>query len=120
MRVYIEMVDLVANALVELVEKKQQREVLFCQLDEYGAKVIAALNGKDVPAVLVVSRESQLALVEDYTEFFEPYTSSRGEPGIRLRDEKEPLDLWRRFCASFSTKVIWAFQEETATKALGL
>lgn len=121
MRIYIEIVDLVANALIELVEKKEQREVLFSQLDEYGAKVIEALNQEEKSrAVLVVSRESQMALVDDYTEFFESYCSAEGAPGIRLRDGKEPIDLWRHFCASFSTKVIWAFQVEQATKALGL
>lgn len=121
MRIYIEIADLAANALIELVEKKKQKEVLFSQLDEYGAKVVEVLNQENKErAVLVVSRESQMALVDDYTDFFEPYCSAEGAPGIKLRDDKEPLDLWRRFCASFSVKVIWAFQAEQATRMLGL
>lgn len=37
MCIYIGIEDLVANALIELVEKSEKREVLFKQLDEYGA-----------------------------------------------------------------------------------
>ena len=44
MCIYIGIEDLVANALIELVEKSEKREVLFKQLDEYGAKVIKYLN----------------------------------------------------------------------------
>ena len=39
MYIYIEIEELVANALIELVEKKGRREVLFKELDEYGARV---------------------------------------------------------------------------------
>lgn len=121
MSIYIEIEDLVANALIELVEKKGQREVLFSQLDEYGARVIDVLNQDDeTQAMLVVSRESQLALVDDYTDFFAPYCNDEGAQGIRLRDGKEPIDLWKRFCASFSSKIIWVFQAEQVTCALGV
>lgn len=43
MCIYIGIEDLVANALIELVEKSEKREVLFKQLDEYGAQVIKYL-----------------------------------------------------------------------------
>ena len=56
MYIYIEIEDLVANALIELVENKGKREVLFKELDEYGARVIDVLSsdGK-TKAVLLVS-----------------------------------------------------------------
>ncbi len=44
MYIYIGIEDLVANALTELVEKSEKREVLFKELDEYGVKVIKYLN----------------------------------------------------------------------------
>lgn len=121
MRIYIEIEDLVANALIELVEKKGQREVLFSQLDDYGAKVVEFLNGElRTPAILVVTRESQRALVDDYTDFFEPFCDQSGAQGIRLRDDKEPIDLWRRFCASFSSKLNAVFRAEQVVRVLGV
>lgn len=120
MYIYIEIEDLVANALIELVEKKGKREVLFWELDNYGARVINELNSDGrTKAVLVVSRESQMAVLEDYTDMFEPYELG-GMPGIRLRDGVEPIQLWIRFCASLSMKVISAFQAENAKRALGV
>lgn len=120
MYIYIEIEDLVANALIELVDKKGKREVLFRELDEYGARVIDVLSSDgETKAVLVVSRESQMAMLEDYTDMFEPYELN-GAPGIKLRDGIEPLQLWVRFCASLSTKVISAFQAEITKKALGV
>ena len=120
MYIYIEIEDLVANALIELVEKSGKREVLFRELDEYGAKVIEVLSDEqDTKAVLVVSRESQMAMLEDYTDMFEPFEDN-GALGIRLRDGIETIELWKRFCASLSIKVIHAFQAEKAKQVLGV
>ena len=44
MYIYIEMKDLVANALIELLESGKRGEVLFKQLDDYGARVIEVLS----------------------------------------------------------------------------
>ena len=120
MYIYIEIEDLVANALIELVEKNDRREVLFRELDEYGARVIDILNsdGK-TNAILVVSRESQMALLEDYSNMFEPFEKD-GALGIRLKDGVTSIDLWKRFCASLSLKVIRAFQTQQAKQALGV
>ena len=120
MYTYIEMEDLVANAFIELVEKKNKREILFSELDEYGAKVIEALNSNGVTdAVLVVSRESQLAMIEDYSDMFEGFEKD-GAKGIRLLDNVEPIDLWRRFCASLSLKVLNAFKAQSTKDVLGV
>lgn len=110
MYIYIEIEDLVANALIELVEKKGQREVLFKDLDEYGARVVDVLSSDgETKAVLVVSRESQMVMLEDYTDMFEPFERD-GAKGIRLKDGIMPIQLWKRFCASLSLKVLEAFQ----------
>ena len=120
MYIYIEIEDLVANALIELVEKKGQREVLFKELDDYGARVIDVLNqeGK-TKAILVVSRESQTAMLEDYADMFEPFERD-GAKGIRLKEGITPMQLWKRFCVSLSLKVIEAFQSSITREALGV
>lgn len=120
MHIYIEIEELVANALIELVEKKGKREVLFKDLDEYGARVVEVLSSDgETKATLVVSRESQIAMLEDYTDMFEPFEAG-GAKGIRLKDNILPFQLWVRFCTSLSMKVIAAFQSERTREALGV
>lgn len=117
---YIEIKDLVANALIELTENGEKGEVLFKQLDVYGACVIEELNADaQTNAVLVVSRESQFAIVEDYADMFELFERG-GAKGIRLKEGIDSLKLWNRFCASLSLKVIRAFQSEKPRAALGV
>lgn len=120
MYIYIEIEDLVANAFIELVERKGKRELLYSELDEYGARVIEALNSDGVTnAVLVVSRESQKAMIEDYSDMFEEFEIN-GSKGIRLLAEIEPIELWARFCASLSLKVLNAFREQSTKDVLGV
>lgn len=57
MCIYIRIEDLVANALSELTEHKNQRQVLFKDLDRYGAKVIKVLNQEGEQAVLILSKK---------------------------------------------------------------
>lgn len=120
MYIYIEMKDLVANALIELLESGEKGEVLFRQLDEYGASVVEVLSSEaETNAVLVVSRESQMAMVEDYSDMFELFERD-GAKGIRLKNGITSLQLWERFCTSLSLKVLRAFQSEKTKKALGV
>lgn len=110
MCIYIEKKDLVANAFIELLEKQGKRQVLFSELDEYGARVIEKLNEEgETQAVLVVSRESQTAMVEDYSDLFEPVRIN-GAKGIGLREGVERMQLWECFCTSLSVRVIMAFK----------
>ena len=51
MCIYIGIEDLVANALIELVENTEKREVMFKELDEYGALVVKYLNDEAEQAV---------------------------------------------------------------------
>lgn len=120
MYIYIEMKDLVANALIELIESGEEGEILFKQLDEYGARVIEVLSSEEqITAVLVVSRESQMAMVEDYSDMFELFERG-GAKGIRLKTGIDSIKLWNRFCASLSLKVLRAFQSEKTKAVLGV
>ena len=120
MYIYIQIEDLVANAFINLIEKKKVREILYSDLDIYGAKVIEQLNSQGGPkAVLVVSRESQMAIVEDYSDMFEAFERD-GSKGIRLLDGVEPMDLWIRFCTPLSYKVIKVFRAPAVKQALGI
>ena len=67
--------DLVANALIESLERSGKREVLFRDLDKYGAKVIKVLDRKGEQAVLIFSRESTTQFLRDYSNYFEAFSS---------------------------------------------
>lgn len=118
--IYIQIEDLVANAFIDLVEANLQREILYSDLDKYGAKVIEQINRNgEAKAILVVSRESQLAMVEDYSDMFEAFERN-GSKGIRLLDDVDSIDLWERFCTSISYTVLMAFQAPAVKEALGI
>lgn len=120
MYIYIEIKDLVANALIELLENGERGEVLFRQLDEYGARVVEVLNSdKETNAVLVVTRESQIAMVEDYHDMFELFERD-GAKGIRLKEGVDSLQVWNRFCLSLSLRVLKAFRSERTKEVLGV
>lgn len=120
MYIYIELEALVANAFIDLLEKKKKRVIFYSDLDAYGAKVIDELNSSgDTKAVLVVSRESQRAMVEDYSDMFVAFEEN-GVKGIRLLDGIEPIALWERFCTSLSYPVIMAFRSPAVKAVLGV
>ena len=115
MCIYIGIEDLVANALIELVEKSEKREVLFKQLDEYGAKVINYLNDKQEQAVLVLSNE----FLHDYSDYFELFSDNIDE-GIRLKEGIPVSRLWEKFRGYLSVNVMLAFMDRVSVSALGV
>lgn len=112
MYLYIEIIDVVANAFIELLKKEEKRYVLFSELDSYGAKVVEYLNEKEgIHAIYVVSQEDQHDLCVDYSGFFKEYKSENGERGIELKEGISQMDIWEQFCAALSFKVIMAFKK---------
>lgn len=119
MCIYIGIEDLVANALIELVEKSAEREVLFKQLDEYGAQVIKYLNDKEEQAVLVLSKERTNEFLHDYSDYFELFSRGMDE-GIRLRENVSVSELWEKFRGYLSVDVMLAFMDKVSVSALGV
>ena len=122
MCVYIGIEDLVANALIELIEQKNQREVLFKDLDKYGAMVIKCLNEEGYEeAVLLLSKERTDAFLHDYTDYFELYTDDNDvDEGIRLKPEITAERLWEIFRCYLSADVLEAFMNDEAVSLLGV
>lgn len=119
MAIYIGIEDLVANALIELVEKTKKREVLFKELDEYGAMVIKYLNELDEQAILVLSKERTNEFLHDYSDYFELFTSDNND-GIRLKTGIEVEELWEKFRGYLSVDVMLAFIDKVSVRALGV
>ena len=119
MAIYIGIEDLAANALIELVEKSEKREVLFKELDVYGAMVVKYLKDKQEQAILILSKERTNAFLRDYSEFFELYTSE-GNEGIRLKTGVGVEQLWETFRGYLSVDVMLAFMDQVSVSVLGV
>lgn len=119
MCMYIGIEDLVANAIIELVEKSQRNEVLFSEINRYGATVVQILSENDNKAILILSRERTSAFLNDYSDFFELYTNGT-EEGIRLKENISVSQLWEKFRGYLSIDVMMAFTDARSIAALGV
>lgn len=117
--IYIGIEDLVANALIELVENTGSRQVFFKDLDEYGAMVVKCLNDKNEQAVLLLSKERTNEFLHDYSDLFEFFSEGISE-GIRLKDGVTVEELWEKFRGYLSVDVMLAFMDSVAISKLGV
>lgn len=117
--IYIGIADLVANALIELVENTGSRQVFFKDLDEYGAMVVKYLNDKNEQAVLLLSKEQTNEFLHDYSDLFEFFTEGISE-GIKLKDDVTVERLWEKFRGYLSVDVMMAFMDSVAISKLGV
>lgn len=117
-KVYIEMLDLVANALIFLLDNNKEKKISFAMLDKYGTKVREVLEKEnDTDVYIYMSRESQDAIFEDYSEFFEQYNDN-GTKGIKLKEGITSERLWKKFCLYLPLGVLKAFEDSSVTDVL--
>lgn len=120
MSIYIGIEDLVANAVIELLENSREGQVLFSELDEYGARVVECINEEtDEQAILILSKERTNAFLHDYSEYFEAFSTQMGK-GIRLKDGIDVDVLWGKFRGYLSAEILRAFMSKRALNALGV
>lgn len=117
MYIYIGIEDLAANALIELLEKKNKREVLFSELNSYGSEVLKILNSEEEKAILILSKERTMDFWRDYSAYFDVFKYDDAE-GIRLKDDITLEQLWSKFRSYLSADVIKAFIDEDSVKVL--
>lgn len=121
MSIKIGIADLVANALIELVDNDENnREVTYKQLNEYGALVIETLNAQKEEAVLIISKERTKAFLHDYSDFFEVRVNAKKEKCIALRVGKTTDELRELFRGYLSLDMLLAFMSEYSLQALGI
>lgn len=121
MSIRIGIEDLVANALIEMVDNDvNNREVTYSQLNEYGAIVIETLNAQNEEAVLIVSRERTQAFLHDYSDFFQVRENAQGEKCIALVEGRTTDELRKMFRGYLSLDMLLAFISEHSLQALGI
>lgn len=114
---FIGMEDVVANALIELIEDKGCRIVNTKQIMEYGAQIVRFFMENGEQAVLLISRDYTNEFIYNYSEYFE--IIERGnEEYIVLKDDKNADDLRAYFRACVSLDYLKAFISEQSIAVL--
>lgn len=120
MSVYIKIEDLAANALIELVERKQERDISLSQLWEYGMAIVSELNhdtGDEY--VCIFSRDAVDSFVHDYTDFFD--IKDKGDERYISKKRNVSLDdLKNAFRSYLSIDMLVAFVSVNSLRKIGI
>lgn len=120
---YIGIEDLAANALIEILQTKNEQDFERCtvtlnELEKYGAEVVRYLNEeKGEKALLILSRASTTHMFRNYSDFFEEVNTNDGI-SIALRRGRTVEDLIDKFRTYLAIDVINAFRSEKTLGAL--
>lgn len=117
---YIGIEDLVANALIEIVDKTGNNEVSFQKLNDYGAIVIRTLNEQKEEAILLLSRDRTNAFIHNCTEFFDIRDEENGDTIISLKKGVTTNQLRLQFRTNIAFDVLLAFVNEKCLQVLGV
>lgn len=124
MYTFIGIENVAANALIELLEKRDEREVSFDKIVKYGMQVARILKERsNEEVILLVSRKYQISMVENYSDFFEADFSHGGHSVFRLKgvNKEETLEaLKNHFRWTMSLPVMDAFMSDDALRELGV
>lgn len=123
MPTFIGIESLAANALIELMEKNHTREVTFDTLVSYGMEIVRVLMKSGEDAVLLLSRQDQLDMIENYSEYFEVDFSDTYTGTFRLKDTVSAQDLEnlkKHFRWTMTVRLFEAFLSPEALQKLGV
>jgi len=116
---FIGIEDLVANALIELVEKTGNRTVSFSQLNKYGDAIVAKLKAKDMDVTLVYTRDSTEQFLHDCSDIF-TINETESDIQITLNDNVSTTFLRKKFRINLAFHLLSAFvSPETINVIIG-
>lgn len=111
---FIKMEYLVANALVELYEKKQIDKISLEQIRDYGIKVEEELNNKnDTRAILLFSNNYTREFLHDYSDLFELI-----DEDIKIRSGVTIDDIREHILSYISVDILIALLDQKALKVI--
>lgn len=106
----IYMEDLVANALIENIDRNHTRQVRFTDLDEYGANLTSWwLRNRHIMVTVLISKYYTNELLHNYSDFFEVRSDHENEIFICLRGDKTVDDLRNTFRSYLSMDMLTSF-----------
>ena len=102
--------DLLANALIEKIERKQGRDVSISELSMYGKRVAKwwDTNRGIVVTVLDSYYDINRVLLK-YPDYFIRHFDSNGEMSIYLKAGKKSVDLRKEFRPHLSVDALLSF-----------
>ncbi len=117
---FIGIEDLVANALIEIIEKNHENKVTFEQLGNYGAVIVRWFHDSGEEVVLLVSRDYTNELIRNYSDFFEVHDSNDANGYIKLKSTKTVSDLRNHFRSYLSIDMLMAFTDKNNLRQLNV
>lgn len=118
---FIGIESLAANALIEILDKSDRREVSFDALVRYGLEVVKFLQRQTgEEAVLLLSKKYQIDMIENYSDFFEVTFDGIEQGLIRLKQSVSLPELQDYFRWTMSVKLVDAFMAPNAIRELGV
>lgn len=121
MHTFIGIESLAANALIDLFDIDNKREVSFDTLVRYGMTVVRVLKEQTgEEAILLLSKQYQLDMVENYSEFFEVDFTNANQGVFRLKGGVSIENLKNYFRWTMSIKLLEAFMSPDAKRELGV
>lgn len=117
MNYFIGVEDLVANALIELVEKTGNRTVSFSQLNKYGDAIIAKLRARNLDATLIYTRDKTEQFFHDCSDIF-TINESESDIEITLNDNISTAYLRKKFRINLAVHLLSAFVSPEAVETI--
>lgn len=117
----VRLVDLVANALIVVKQKKMNVVFFsFSTLEKYGAYVVNYLKKNNQEAVLVLSRDKTEDFFDEFADLFKAHEEN-GEHGVVLcRNDITSSELIQKFRGYLPLDLLLAFVSNESIRALGI
>ena len=110
---FIKMEYLVANALVELCERKNKRQISIDEIKAYGIKVEEMLINENIRTILLYSNQFPMEFIEDYSDFF-----TFDGNFIMLKDEITPDHLRNYILSRVPIDILLAMLNENTLQVI--
>lgn len=114
---FIGIEDLVANALIEIVEKTGKRTVSFSQLNRYGDVIMAKLKENNTDVKLIFNRNSTNQFFHDCSDIF-AVDETKEDIIISLNNHISTKYLREQFRINIAFQILSAFVSNDAIKVL--
>lgn len=114
---FIGIEDLVANALIELVEKTGNRTISFSQLNKYGEAVIARLKKDSMDVTLIFTRDTTDQFFHDCSDIFS-IKEIESDIQITLNENISTNYLRKRFRINLALNLLSAFVAPDTVNAI--
>lgn len=121
MYTFIGIESLAANALISLLEKNNVRVVSFDTLVNYGMEITRIYKrdtGED--AILLLSREYQLNMIANYSDFFDVKIDNAGQGVFCLKDDVDIEQVKFYFRYTMKISLLKAFLAPEVLEKLGV